>query len=68
MENVYINSKGEEVDIKEMKTTHILYSIAKNSRLIGAEDKHKERREVEVKAMHTEVVNRFAELSEAAAK
>lgn len=71
MENIYINSKGEEVKISEMLTPHLLYSIAKNSRLIGSRGSsidRRERREAEVKGMHHEVMKRFAELSEEAKK
>lgn len=62
MLEVYINSKGEETKISEMQLRHLLFTIAKNSRAIGQSDTSEIKRE-EVKAMHEEVLRRFAELS-----
>ena len=67
MQTIYLNSKNEEVEMKEMHTPHLLYSIAKNSRELGAGlylTEERERKEKEIKGMHHEVMRRFAELSE----
>ena len=66
METIYLNSKDEKIEMVEMKTAHLLFAIAKNSKYIGLNTRQFDtidpegcaRKERENKGMHYEVMRR----------